>query len=305
MKQMICYPGLLMVVLNLACATPTTAQGGNAGAGPGTSAQPPTDGAQPQTPPASPDKTESQPPPPKDEPKPASPPQAAPPAHEVAAKAAEDKAEAVIKELNGKRAGLKSMTAKVKMSTAQSTGHAAAVTESAGTYELIRKEGKTSFRMDLKMVTTLEINGKKSTIPSSTLSLGDGSTVYTLSDQAGTRLVTKTNADYAPPFEFESVFAKIREDHRFSVLPDQSVDGQVVYVLQATPQTPSPIAKQLFYLAKETGDMLKQELYALNDKVFTTILFSDIKHNGDIPADRFVFKAPRGVKIIDLTGSSD
>ena len=52
---------------------------------------------------------------------------------------------------------------------------------------------------------------------------------------------------------------------------------------------------------KESGQMIKMIAYSPDGKPMATTTFSDIKINPKISPDRFVFKAPPGVTVQDMT----
>jgi outer membrane lipoprotein-sorting protein len=109
----------------------------------------------------------------------------------------------------------------------------------------------------------------------------------------------KTQMSMADPF------AAYREDYDLSVLPEEKIDGETAYVIQATPKekTTPGMSKTLNYYRKSDGIMLKMVMYGEDGKPMSTITYSDIKVNADIPAERFVFKAPPGVQVMDMSAA--
>ncbi len=60
-----------------------------------------------------------------------------------------------------------------------------------------------------------------------------------------------------------------------------------------------------FYFDKATGVMVKSVSKNVAGKVTMESLTTDLKVNSSISADRFVFTAPEGVEVMDLTKQQD
>ena len=59
------------------------------------------------------------------------------------------------------------------------------------------------------------------------------------------------------------------------------------------------------YYCKKTGIQLKSVDLNLAGEVVRERVVTDLKVNEDIPADRFVFKPPPGIKVVDHTKDKD
>ncbi len=67
----------------------------------------------------------------------------------------------------------------------------------------------------------------------------------------------------------------------------------------------SAAAEQFMYFEKATGMMVKMVGKDSAGKVMMETLTTDLKVNSSISADRFVFNAPEGVQVIDMTQQQD
>src|SRR5437870_3564910 len=82
------------------------------------------------------------------------------------------------------------------------------------------------------------------------------------------------------------------------------VNGKPCYVIEMIAK--NPIARQAMgrmvgYFDKDNFVQIKSMAYTTDGKVMGTSTTTDIKTDANIPADRFVFKAPAGVTVTDMT----
>jgi outer membrane lipoprotein-sorting protein len=61
------------------------------------------------------------------------------------------------------------------------------------------------------------------------------------------------------------------------------------------------MVKQTLHFRKDSGMNVKMIGRDKSDKVVFSHELQDVKLNTDVPADRFVFKAPPGVEVMDMT----
>ena len=179
--------------------------------------------------------------------------------------------ESVEKKLAEKWSQVKSMSTTVKMEGASPA------MSGAGAYELMKKGDRILFRMEL--------------------TLGSQAT-----DHMGQKMAVKMKHDEAQAMTPTTQLAKLRETHELKLLPDQSIDGHAVYVIEATPkQQTSGMGRTVSYYAKETGIPLRVTTDDPSGKVMSDMTFTDVKINPKIDVSRFVFKAPEGVQVMDMT----
>jgi outer membrane lipoprotein-sorting protein len=174
-----------------------------------------------------------------------------------------------------------------------------------GQFQAMRKGEKTLSRMESKSSQKI---GEQTQEYVSTM-INDGEFMYTITDAGGQKMAMKMKVDPkmagADPLDSESAFKAMGKDFNLKVLPDAAVDGKDAWVIEATPKdTKNPnmvMAKMVSYYDKKTGIPVKSLGYDKDGKVINTMVISDVKTNADISADRFVFKAPPGVEVMDMT----
>jgi len=82
------------------------------------------------------------------------------------------------------------------------------------------------------------------------------------------------------------------------------VDGRAAYVIEVTVVTPS-YYKNLFYFDQESGMLTKTVMLNFKGQCLTSYTLTNLKLDVDINPDRFVFKAPEGVEIRDMTAPQE
>ncbi len=182
---------------------------------------------------------------------------------------------------------------------------------SEGQFQAMRKGDKSLSRMETKSRMTFKVGDQEQTQEYSSTMINDGEFVYTVSDAAGQKMAMKMKPDSkmagSDPLNSEAAFKAMTKDFNVKVLPDATVDGKDAWVLEATPKDKSggnPMSRMVTSYDKKTGLPLKSVGYDKDGKVLNTMTISNVKTNADIPAERFVFKAPPGVEVMDMTKSS-
>ncbi len=172
-----------------------------------------------------------------------------------------------------------------------------------GHHEFMRSGGKSLWRSEMKMTQEMTFGDQAQKMESTLLTICDGQYAYTLTEQSGMKTAVKTKLDPAQQgIMDENMFASLRKDHKLELLPDEKVNGADVYVIKATPKDPAAQAgPATYYISKEHGLMLKMVMTTKAGKPMITIMYKDVKTNVKLGADRFVFKAPAGVQVMDMT----
>jgi outer membrane lipoprotein-sorting protein len=197
----------------------------------------------------------------------------------------------------------KSTTAKFTSVTHIEMGEVVSDSKSHGTLELMRKGDKWLLRQEMKTVTTQKFGEQENKMEQEVLSIMDGEYAYTLTDMAGQKMAFKTKIDPKTTGDPTSTFETLRKDHELKLLPEETIDGSKVYVIEATPKEKATAGygKTVYYYQQESGVLVKMVAYGEDGKPQMTMTYTDIKLDVDIKPERFVFKAPPGVEVIDQT----
>lgn len=197
----------------------------------------------------------------------------------------------------------KSLSANLSLSQQMEMGGGRVTSTGTGTFEYLRKGDKELYRLEMATTTTQAFAGNEQTIEQKVLSINDGEFVYNLTDGMGKKIAAKSRADKAKMGGGKAMFKQLREEHELTLLPDQELDGHSAYVIEAVPKksTPMAIARTVYYLRQDTGVMMKSVALNADGKAVQTMTFSEFKINPTIAPERFVFKAPEGVTVLDRT----
>ena len=136
--------------------------------------------------------------------------------------------------------------------------------------------------------------------------ISDGTFVYNLNDMMGQKMAVKQKADSLQGTPGgKQMFENMKKNSTLTLLPDEKVEGQAAYVIESKPKSPGPqpMAKSKMFFAKDSGIMIKMVGLDAEGKAIMTMNVKDVKLNPEISPDRFVFKAPEGVEVMDMTGS--
>lgn len=202
--------------------------------------------------------------------------------------------ETVEKKIIAKWSKLKSMSAKMTM---EMKGPAMSG-KSDGTVEYLQQDGLELFRIEMKMEQAM--GDQKREISASTIC--DGKFVYTTSDMMGQKYVMKQKPDamqVSPGGKL--MFESLKKNSELKLLPDKKVDGKAAFVIEASPKAAGGQPSKLFF-AQDTGMMLKMVALDPEGNPAMTMSYTDVKLNPKLDPDRFVFKAPEGVQVMDMTG---
>lgn len=219
---------------------------------------------------------------------------------------AADTIQAVEKELLQKWQQVDSMIAKIERHRELRTPDGTVRKRAAGTYEFLKLDGRLVYRVDMSSRTTNYLKGNDTMLDVDVVSIHDGQFVYTVTEIEGETSAVKTTPTAAPNFDLKWSFAEMHKDHVLTLNKDADIEGEPVYVIQAKPMDRKTfIDRQLYYYSKETGALLKTETIDNDRRVIIMTEYTDIKINVGIPAERFVFHAPPGVRVTDLTDGKD
>ncbi|MHC4235251.1 MAG: LolA family protein [Planctomycetota bacterium] len=219
--------------------------------------------------------------------------------------AAADKVADIEKELSESQTKLKSFTAKTKSTQDMDLGGGNSLkSDNEGTYEWMQKDGTVMFRIDMTGSSVQVFGGQEMKSTSSTTMINDGTFVYTLSEQNGQKSAYKMKADPKTTGDVKYFFEGLRTDYTVKVLPDEKVDGHDCYVIEAMANETenNPMVKQVHYLCKDLAMAIKTIGSDKKGKVTFTSEMADIKKDAKISSERFVFKAPAGVEVMDMPG---
>lgn len=170
--------------------------------------------------------------------------------------------------------------------------------------EFMRDGDKWMFRSDSTSAMTQTMGGQTQTTNSKTTVVADGEFIWTLTEAEGNKSAMKSRMDKSYSMQLDKAyFDRMKTDYDLALLPDEKVNGAATWVIEAKAKKPSPGAAvtMLTYFDQSHGLSVKSVGKDANGKAVFTSVSTDVKINPSISADRFVFKAPDGVQVYDMT----
>ncbi|MFQ5462699.1 MAG: outer membrane lipoprotein carrier protein LolA [Phycisphaerae bacterium] len=218
---------------------------------------------------------------------------------------ADERVDAAQKRIAKAWARVESVSAKFTMKQRVDTNEMSITTDGTGTLELQIKGGKTFSRMEMKTHSMQVVGGQEIKTDAEIVSVDDATFLYTLSKQQG-----------APPFAMKSksqpkswggdqaAFDQMKQQFTLKLLDDATIEGRTCFVIEATPRNPNgaTIAKMVSYFDQHSGMMIKSVSLNQSGKPTQEMAYTDLKFNKGIAPERFVFEAPDGVTVMDMSG---
>ena len=165
------------------------------------------------------------------------------------------------------------------------------------TYEMVRKGDSYLMRSETRSRSETSIMGQTTKQESTMLVIMDGEYSYTLTETDTVKIAQKRKIK--DPKSHVDALEGWSDTADMKVLPDSSVDGHAVWVIEMTPKGGDQ-GKTVMSYHKESGQMIKMVSYTPDGKPMSTMTSTDIKVNERISPERFVFKAPPGVTVEEI-----
>ena len=200
----------------------------------------------------------------------------------------------------------RSVSAEFALTQKMEMGGAKIGSTTKGTYEHLKDGDRQLYRMDMTTNTVQDFGGQTMKSSSKAMVIDDGEFQYVLTEvqQMPEPMAVKTKSDPTKVGgSVKAMFDSLRKEYDLKLMPDKTVDGESVYVIQGIPKATGPAswAKSIYHFRKDVGMPVKMVYLDKDGKVVQTLTYTDIKLNPKIDRDRFVFKAPEGVQVMDMT----
>lgn len=209
------------------------------------------------------------------------------------------------KDIQAKLSSHKSIQYKAKVVTEIVNEQMSIKSTTDQTAQYVKQGDKVLSHSESKMASDQKIGEMNQKNESTSVDICDGQYSYHVTESGGQKAASKHKVDpkkEISPFDAKRMFEVTEEQFTLKLLPVETVDGKAAYVLELTmKEAPAgmPMGKTKVYYDKATGLSLKSISYDDKGKAMTTMTTSDVKVDANIPADRFVFKAPAGVTVQD------
>lgn len=208
--------------------------------------------------------------------------------------------EEIGKALAEKREACSSLSYEQTMVTEMKNAQFSMTSTTSGTYESVKKGDKFLMRMESNGTTEQTVMGNTNTTKSATVTVYDGEFVYNYQEANGQKMAYKSKPGKEQDMGKDWV-ASMKEHFELKVLPDEAVDGEDCYVIECNPKEKNAAGMTMtHWIAKSSGVPVKS-VTKMPQGGTATMTVKNIKINPSIGADRFVFKAPEGVTVQDMS----
>ena len=221
----------------------------------------------------------------------------------VSAAVADDKLDALEKEIAAKWEKVESMTAKMDMTMQMDQGAMKMHNTMKATVEFLRKGERMLSRIEGEMEMTMDMGGQKNEMKTPMLMVSDGDITHSLVEQMGQKMCVKAKADENSLTGAE-MFKSLREQYDLTMADDEEVDGDKCWVVHAKPKKaaqPGQPVKVAFYFRQKDAATVQMLGFDASDKQVMTTKYTDIEFNEKLDPKRFEFVVPEGVQVMDMT----
>ncbi len=211
-----------------------------------------------------------------------------------------DTIESVEKDILKKSSETQSFSATFAMASNSSTPNGATTSKWTGTIELLMDGDKRLVRMEMKTVSAKQAIASGDSTESSMLLISDGTVQHVYVEQATQKTAMKTKMQGDQPADSGAWFKTVRDTYNTKLNKSESLDGREVYVIEANAKK-NTLGKTLAYFDKKSGILLKTVTHDTKGNMTNSYTVGELKINPKISKERFEFKVPAGVNIIDMT----
>lgn len=178
-------------------------------------------------------------------------------------------------------------------------------TKGEGRYDFLKDNGRTSIRFKLTNLLRIKSpeEGDNSTYWTAErlIFVTDGAVLHRSIEQSGHTTATKVKYDPDDILQVggRHLFDALQRVNRLSLLPDQTLQGKDVYVIEA--ESLDDDSKSIHYFEKETGIRLKMVEKDQSGGDYLAITLSEVDLSPQFEPDHFTFTPPEEVERVDET----
>lgn len=176
------------------------------------------------------------------------------------------------------------------------------LSKQSGTFELLKQDEGLQVRMDItgEPVAPGQPAGHM-------LVVINGKHVYLLQEMGAQRMARKADMDPKMTGDPSMILEALHENFDLKLKPEETVRGEAAYVIEATPKAaanaPAGMSVE-FRFSKEHGAILDMTQTSAQTGTVQKTIFKDFKYDVKIDPERFEFKLPEGVELVDLSSDA-
>lgn len=213
------------------------------------------------------------------------------------------------KELGPRWDKISTYTAKIEMKGEATQGPTKVKMQGKGTLEGMKKNEKMLYRLELDQT----IHMGDTEMPNKMLVVATGDQMFTETSMMGQTMVFKAKPDQQAqtvPGGGRESFKQLRANYDITVLPDETINDEPVYVLEMRPkekveqepQSPanSPkFEKSRLYISQKTGFPLKMLMFDEGETPIMSLKYKDYTIDPKLDPARFEYTPPPGAMVMD------
>lgn len=206
------------------------------------------------------------------------------------------------KDIRDKYEKITSFEAVVTVNSATHVRNGGNQVKGKGTLLVLKEGDRISYAWKIKSTIVVNPDGEAKTIDAYTEIVSSGDDVYEYMEQMGNSRVTITK--YLPNEipHVKQMLDQLHLTHDVKLIGEQTTDGQEVYVLEANAKSPGTRPGRVaMHFAKDTGLLIKRDEFNDSPQSTSTVTFTNIQTNTEIPAEKFKFVMPAGASVYDRT----
>jgi outer membrane lipoprotein-sorting protein len=217
---------------------------------------------------------------------------------------AADDVDAVVKRIGQAWQKHRSMTANLKIERGLGPD-AESKEEGTGTLEMMRREGKLCYRVELQSTAHVKIGEREGVMTQKVTTICDGDVVYSTT-QIGEQLRTeRIPVDPSMAGDPIALLNDMRTEHKLSLLPDSKIGDRKVWVIEAAlgykPSIPVAPTRSLMSFDQASGCLLEMAVHNQEGKLIAKMSYSDHKFDVKLDPKRFKYEPPQDPEADDGT----
>ncbi len=190
-----------------------------------------------------------------------------------------------------------SVTGKSTTVTKMDNGGFSMTSTMTGTMEMQRKGDEFLMRTEITGVTETTVGENTTKQEGTTLVINDGTYTYTLTDNGGVKNAFRVKSQKQSTDPLQAM----KEMGTIKLVGEEKVDSFKVWAIEMDAKQKMPgQGRTIMYFDQKTGQMVKMISYSDKGEPMTTMTVSELKINQPVKADRFIFKAPAGVEVMEM-----
>lgn len=172
-----------------------------------------------------------------------------------------------------------------------------------GTFEFLRDGDRVMHRCEQRgRVATMQADGSKVESAPTVLQVSDGVWQFSATEEAGQLVVYRFNADRTLSGDVDALVMALSAQFDMTLESDAEFDGAACYVVEATPRSEAPIARQVLYFRQDCGINVRMLSYGADDSILTSSELLDVEVDVELDPKRFYYVVPNEARLVDLAG---